>query len=116
MSQAPARLTTLGPRSIIIRGMDDDDEAELRADRILYHYRDVIEWYWLESGRQGMGPRYIQAVEVPRPDGMVTLAFRPTRWNTAMELLYAWDESTVVILFRLAEGVAFRSIPCPAND
>ena len=100
----------------MIRLMNDDDAAELRADRILDNYRDVIEWYWEDSGRQGMGPRYIQAVEVPRPDGLVTFAFRPTRWNSTIELLYAWDESAVVILFRLAEGVAFRSIPSPAND
>jgi hypothetical protein len=94
----------------------DQDAVELKADQILDQYRDLIEWRWDESGREGMGPRFIRAVEVPRPDGLVTFAIRPTRWNSVVEMFCPSDEDVVVVVVRLIEGTVIRAIPRPAND
>jgi hypothetical protein len=93
-----------------------EDESDPRADLILDQYRDLIEWHWLEAGRRGMGPRYIQAVEVPRPDGLLAFAFRPTPWNPVIERICPWDEEALVVLIRLVGGVSVRAIPHPVDD
>jgi hypothetical protein len=98
----------------MIRIMNDDD-VELRADRILAQNIELVEHYWLRAGREGMGRRYVEVVEVPRPDGLVVFAFRRHPWAELPEPP-PWDEATIVVVIRLTEGTAVRSIPCPAND
>ncbi len=55
-----------------------DDELQSRADRILDENIELIESYW--AARQGMGRRYVEVSEVPRPDKLLAFAIRPRPW------------------------------------
>ena len=92
----------------------DDDDVEVRADRILDETLMLVEDCWLRSGREGMGRRFIAVVEVIRPDGLLEFAFRAQPWDGSAGPV-GRDESSIVAVLRMIEGTARRSIPRPSE-
>lgn len=91
------------------------DDIQARADGVLAQHLELVEEYWLRSGREGMGRRYVEVVEITRPDGLLAFAIRPQPWDGSAGPV-AWDDSAVVVVIRMIEGTARRTIPCPGDD
>jgi hypothetical protein len=93
-----------------------DASLEARADQLVETWLSNIEWAWLESGRRGMGPRFVRVVEIIRPEGDLSWAFRPEPWCNLDATGLAWGESSIVVLLDLTGGAALRRVPCPRHE
>jgi hypothetical protein len=92
-----------------------DARLEERADQLVETWSSNIEWAWIDSGRQGMGPRFVRVVEITRPEGDLSWAFRPEPWCKRIAPGISWDELSIVVLLDLVAGSTLRRIPCPGS-
>lgn len=91
-----------------------DTSLEARADQLVETWLSNIESAWAESGHRGMGPRFVRVVEITRPEGDLSWAFRPEPWCNLDAPGITWDEASIVVLLDLVAGSTLRRLPSPA--